>query len=74
MLHYDYKGKQIKVRVPTKKVPGEIHHQYIEEFSYITGKCVFSGYNQIIQQYQVTIDRTPIWPVTDEDIEIIKAP
>jgi hypothetical protein len=71
MLHEKYIGKRVRVKIPIKSVPGEPEHAYKELIGEITGICRFSGYNEIIKAYQITVDRTPIWPITDEDITVL---
>lgn len=35
------------------------------------GLCTFAGINSLHGQFQVTIDRMPIWPVNPKDIIIL---
>lgn len=71
MLSRSYVGKRIQVRIKNPKVPFETQHTYKEKYTHIVGKCVMSGFNEIPKVWEVVIDRTPIWPITDNDIIVL---
>ena len=58
----DYLNKKIKVKVKDK---------YSEDYVYVVGICTYIGFNQILNHYQITISRLPIWPITEEQLQIM---
>jgi hypothetical protein len=62
-------GKKIRVRIPDRNIIGKIE---TNRFTFVTGICTFAGYNEYLEDYQITIDRTPIFPIQFKDVEIIK--
>jgi hypothetical protein len=61
-------GKIVKVHLPQTKHKGS---GIISEASYIIGKCTFAGFNWNVNAKQITINRTPIFPVREIDVEIL---
>lgn len=71
MLSRDYTGLRIEVKIKLPIVRLEPKNAYQEKETSIVGICVKSGYNDILEAWQVIIDRTPVWPVSDSDILIL---
>lgn len=71
MLSRDYTGLRIEVKIKYPKVPLEPVNAYQQEEITISGICVKSGFNDILDAWQVVVGRTPIWPVSDNDILIL---
>jgi hypothetical protein len=61
-------GKKIRVRILDRDNVGK---EIPNRFTTIKGICTFAGKNQILDVYQVTIDRTPIFPIQFKDVEVI---
>lgn len=61
-------GKRVKIRINDRDMNGKT---IPFKFTHIVGKCVFAGYNSYLEVYQVTIDRTPIFPIQFKDVEIV---
>lgn len=61
-------GKRIRVRINDRDEVGKI---LSNRFTYISGICTFAGYNKSIGEWQVTLDRTPIFPIQFKDVDII---
>jgi len=38
------------------------------KFVFIAGKCTFAGINPITKEIQITIDRTPYFPLVESDL------
>jgi hypothetical protein len=62
-------GKKIKVFTPKRFYPGS---KVMVEDHYIVGKCTFAGINEYLGVKQITVDRTPVFPVREIDVEILK--
>jgi hypothetical protein len=43
----------------------------LNRFRFATGVCTFAGFNVFMEQWQVTINRMPIFPIQFKDIEIV---
>lgn len=61
-------GKRVKVFVPQTFHKGS---KITTEATYIVGECTFAGFNWIVGKRQITVDRTPIFPVREEDVEVL---
>jgi hypothetical protein len=61
-------GKTVKVSLPQTKYKGS---GVTTEASYIIGKCTFAGFNWNLGTKQITVDRTPIFPVREVDVEVL---
>jgi hypothetical protein len=61
-------GKIVKVHLPQTYYKGS---GVSTEASYIIGKCTFAGFNWRIGARQITINRTPIFPVIESQVEIL---
>jgi len=61
-------GKIVKVYLPQTRYKGS---GVTTEASYIIGKCTFAGFNWSLGTKQITVDRTPIFPVREVDVEIL---
>jgi hypothetical protein len=62
-----YLGKKVRVKINDRDINGKL---IWNKFTFIEGKCTFIGNNNILNLLQITIDRTPIFPVKEEDIEV----
>lgn len=63
----DIVGKRVRVKnvqLINGPVGGQTH-------SNIVGKCYFYGINNF-GMLQCTVDRTPIWPIEETDIEVLE--
>lgn len=61
----DLTGKKISVRIKDRDNLGKI----IEgKFTTVTGICIFCGYNNIISEFAIVINRMPIFPSSFDDI------
>lgn len=58
-------GKSVTVRINDRDNNGK---KIWNKFTTITGKCYYAGYNKALGCNQITIDRTPIFPIKEEDI------
>lgn len=61
-------GKIVKVTLPFTKYKGS---GVSTEASYIVGECTFAGFNWFLGKRQITVNRTPIFPVREEDVEVL---
>lgn len=61
-------GKIIRVRIPDRDSMGK---EIPNLFTTIQGVCRFAGKNNILDVFQVTVDRTPIFPIQFKDVEVI---
>jgi hypothetical protein len=61
-------GKKIKVRINDRDFSGKI---IPNKFTFISGECTFAGYNKYIEEWQVTIGRTPIFPIQFKYVEVL---
>lgn len=61
-------GKKIKVRINDRDFSGKIIHN---KFTSIIGVCTYAGYNKFIGEWQVTVNRTPIFPIKFKDVEVL---
>lgn len=61
-------GKIVKVYLPQTYYKGS---GVSTEASYIVGKCTFAGFNWFLGKKQITINRTPIFPVREEDVVVL---
>jgi hypothetical protein len=61
-------GKKIKVRVNERDFSGKT---LMNRFTFVVGICKFAGWNDLIGEWQVTIGRTPIFPIQFKDVEIL---
>lgn len=60
-------GKVITVRIPETDHRGKVIKNRATK---ITGICTFAGYNEFLGTKQVTVGRTPIFPVTEFDVSL----
>lgn len=65
MINSELESKVLTVRINDRDINGKI---IWNKFVNIKGKCIFAGYNEVLGCDQVTINRTPIYPVTIDDI------
>jgi hypothetical protein len=61
-------GKRVRVRINDRDNFGKTLHN---KFTYISGICKFAGYNKYLDVYQITVDRTPIYPIQFKDVTIL---
>jgi hypothetical protein len=61
-------GKIVKVYLPQTYYKGS---GVSTEASYIVGKCTFAGFNWFLGSKQITVNRTPVFLVTDRQVEIL---
>jgi len=61
-------GKKIKVKINDRNLTGAV---IPNQFTTIVGICTFAGYNEVLEDWQITVDRTPIFPIQFKDISII---
>lgn len=59
------KDKIVTVRINDRDNKGKIIQN---KYTSIRGKCYFYGYNQYLECNMIVINRTPIFPITEEDI------
>jgi hypothetical protein len=62
-------GKKIRVKIPDRDIIGKLEPN---KFTFVTGICTFAGYNEYLEDYQITIGRMPIFPIQFKDVEILK--
>lgn len=62
--------KRIKVTVPARNESGFGFHS--TKKTHVVGQCEFFGINEVFGVLQVTVDRTPIFPVLESQIEAIE--
>jgi hypothetical protein len=58
-------GKLVTVKINDRDESGKI---IPDKFILIKGICSFFGYNEILEHYQITINRIPIFPINKSDI------
>lgn len=58
-------GKTLTVLISDRDFNGKI---IWNKTTTLKGKCTFAGFNNLLGYDQVTIDRTPIWPVVSDMI------
>ena len=61
-------GKRIRVRINDRDESGQIIH---DKFCFVYGMCTFAGYNKILDVWQVTVNRMPIFPIQFKDVKIL---
>jgi hypothetical protein len=61
-------GKKIRVSINDRDINGKV---IPNRFTSIDGICTFAGYNTILEVWQVTIGRTPIFPIQFKNVEIL---
>lgn len=61
-------GKRIKVKIVDRDTMGKLTPN---RFTHITGICTFAGFNEILSVWQVTLGRTPIFPIQFKDVELV---
>lgn len=61
-------GKKVRVRINDRDMNGKVLPNV---FTHIEGKCYFAGYNTLLDVYQITIDRTPLFPIQFKDIQLL---
>ncbi len=61
-------GKNIRVSINDRDINGKV---IPNKFTTIEGKCRFAGFNPILEVWQVTVDRTPIFPIQFKDVQIL---
>lgn len=61
-------GKKIRVSINDRDDNGKI---IPNRFIFMDGICTFAGYNDILEVWQVTIGRTPIFPIQFKDVKIL---
>jgi hypothetical protein len=62
-------GQIITVKIPERDHTGKV---IPAKSTKITGTCTYAGYNKYLGTKQVTIGRTPIFPVSELDISLPK--
>lgn len=58
-------GKKISVKIKDRDDLGKTIE---DKFTTVTGICIFCGYNYIISEFVIVIDRLPIFPSSFNDI------
>ena len=58
-------GKTLTVLISDRDFNGKV---IWNKTTTIKGKCKFAGFNKLLGHDQVTIDRTPIWPIVPDMI------
>lgn len=66
---FDPRKKRVKVAVPARNQSGFGFDP--NKHSYVVGTCEFYGVNPTFNCLQITVDRTPIFPVREDQIEIL---
>jgi hypothetical protein len=61
-------GKKLRVRINDRDERGVVMKN---RFTHINGICTFIGFNENIGEWQVTLGRTPIFPIEFRDIEVL---
>jgi hypothetical protein len=61
-------NKKVRVRVPGRNETGMVDAKLS---SYSVGICKFAGWNPYLEVWQITVGRTPIFPIQFKDVEII---
>lgn len=61
-------GKRLRVRINDRDESGK---ELQNKFCFVFGICTFAGYNEILEVWQVTINRMPIFPISFKDVTII---
>lgn len=61
-------GKNIIVRINDRDGMGKV---IPNKFTTISGICTFAGYNSLLDVWQVTVGRTPIFPIQFKDVQIL---
>jgi hypothetical protein len=61
-------GKIVKVHIPSHTYPNT---KVKVDARYVVGECTFAGFNWLLGKKQITVNRTPIFPVREEDVEIL---
>lgn len=57
--------KLVTVKINDRDESGKI---IPDKFTTIKGICSFFGYNELLDYYQITINRVPIFPINKSDI------
>lgn len=57
---------RVRVPFPVRDRQGKVIKG---KFTMIEGECYYEGYNEILNCYQVTVGRTPVFPVNPKHIE-----
>jgi hypothetical protein len=66
-----FKGKRIRVRIPARGSDGKVDPTL--PAAVVEGLCTFSGSNRTLGiDFMVTIDRSPVFPIKESDIEVLK--
>lgn len=66
MQHLEsFLGKLITIKINDRDESGKI---ISNKFTTIRGKCEFIGYNRVLEEYQITLNRMPIFPFKESDI------
>lgn len=60
--------KKVKVRIPDRDKDGKVMK---DVYTHIVGNCTFYGFNSFLDCDVIVVDRTPIFPVSKEDIEFL---
>jgi hypothetical protein len=63
-MEKDLVGRTITVRIPDRDMNGKLMK---DKFTTIKGKCTYYGIN-FFGDMSITINRTPVYPITDIDI------
>jgi hypothetical protein len=61
-------GKKITVRINDRDSVGK---SIPNKFTTVSGICNFAGYNTLLDVWQVTVNRIPIFPIQFKDVQII---
>lgn len=61
-------GKKVRVRINDRDFSGKV---IPTKFTSIVGICTFAGKNAVLDTFQITVDRTPIFPIQFKDVEIL---
>jgi hypothetical protein len=61
-------GKKVRVLTNDRDFSGKL---IPNKLTPIVGVCTFAGRNEMLDIFQITIDRTPIFPIQFKDVEIL---
>lgn len=62
-------GKRIRVRINDRDENGQT---MFDKFCFVYGTCTFAGYNKVLDVWQVTVDRMPIFPIQFKDVKLLE--
>lgn len=61
-------GKRVRVRINDRDFRGRV---ITTKFTTIVGVCTFAGMNDLLGVFQITVGRTPIFPIQFKDVELL---